>query len=94
MVAAIYERQGADSCTGAKLCEAAAGRHHALTLALAFRFRPPETPQWQPLLDLLMDVNQIWAAKAGALIALLREHISRPMTRLRLRTALTLVAPG
>ena len=40
-----------------------------------FVFALPETPQWQPLLDLLMDVNQIWAAKAGALIALVaRTH--------------------
>lgn len=40
-----------------------------------FVFALPGTPQWQPLLDLLMDVNQIWAAKAGALVALVaRTH--------------------
>lgn len=35
-----------------------------------FIYALPDTPQWQPLFDLLMDVNQIWAAKAGALVAL------------------------
>ena len=40
-----------------------------------FVFALPGTPQWQPLLDLLMDVNQIWAEKAGALVALVaRTH--------------------
>ena len=76
MVAAIYERSGADSCTGAKPLRGRALGAILLQLsALAFRFRSARTPQWQPLLDLLMDVNQIWAAKAGALVALVaRTH--------------------
>ena len=40
-----------------------------------FIYALPDTPQWQPLLDLLMDVNKLWAAKAGALVALVaRTH--------------------
>jgi nitroreductase len=40
-----------------------------------FIYALPGTPQWQPLFDLLMDVNQLWAAKAGALVALVaRTH--------------------
>ena len=40
-----------------------------------FIYALPDTPQWQPMFDLLMDVNQRWAAKAGALIALVsRTH--------------------
>ena len=40
-----------------------------------FIYALPDTPQWQPLMDLLMDVNQLWAAKAGALVALVaRTH--------------------
>jgi nitroreductase len=40
-----------------------------------FIYALPDTPQWQPLLDLLMDANKLWAAKAGALVALVaRTH--------------------
>jgi nitroreductase len=40
-----------------------------------FIYALPDTPQWQPLLDLLMDVNKLWAAKAGGLVALVaRTH--------------------
>ncbi len=40
-----------------------------------FIYALPDTPQWQPLLDLLMNVNKLWAAKAGALVALVaRTH--------------------
>ena len=40
-----------------------------------FIYALPGTPQWQPMFDLLMDVNQLWAAKAGALVALVaRTH--------------------
>ncbi len=40
-----------------------------------FVYALPGTPQWQPLFDLLMDINQLWASKAGALVALVaRTH--------------------
>ena len=40
-----------------------------------FVYALPDTSQWQPMFDLLMDVNQLWAAKAGALVALVaRTH--------------------
>lgn len=40
-----------------------------------FVYALPGTSQWQPMLDLLMDVNQLWAGKAGALVALVaRTH--------------------
>ena len=40
-----------------------------------FIYALPDTPEWDKLLGLLMDVNQLWAAKAGALVALVsRTH--------------------
>jgi nitroreductase len=40
-----------------------------------FVYALPDTPQWQRLFDLLMDINQLWASKAGALVALVaRTH--------------------
>lgn len=40
-----------------------------------FVYALPDTPQWQTLMGLLMDVNKLWAAKAGALVALVaRTH--------------------
>ena len=35
-----------------------------------FLYALPDTPEWERLFGLLMDVNQLWAAKAGALVAL------------------------
>jgi len=40
-----------------------------------FIYALPDTPEWDKLFGLLMDVNQLWAAKAGALVALVsRTH--------------------
>ena len=40
------------------------------------------------MFDLLMDVNQLWAAKAGALVALVAARILKPTMSQRRRTAL------
>jgi len=36
-----------------------------------FIYALPDTPEWDKLFGLLMDVNQLWATKAGALVALI-----------------------
>ncbi|MBT3610094.1 MAG: nitroreductase family protein [Gammaproteobacteria bacterium] len=41
-----------------------------------------DTPQWQPMFDLIMDMNQAWAKDAGALVAIVArttfEHNDAP----------------